>query len=54
MVTQSLVAVSEVRKVQRHLVSEPMEETEQRNFHSYWELNSYKLWGRGGGAHFVN
>lgn len=23
-----------------------------RNFHSYWELNSYKLWGRGGGAAF--
>lgn len=54
MVTQSLVAVSEVRKVQRHLVSgADGGETEQPNFHSYWELNSYKLWVGEAVLHFV-
>ena len=53
MVTQSVVAVSRSQEGSETLgFWADGGETEQRNFHSYWELNSYKLWGRGGGAAF--
>ena len=52
-VTQSLVTVSRSQEGSETLGFWADEgETEPQNSHSYWELNSYKLWGRGGSAVF--